>query len=214
MTRASHQLTITAVLTAAVLLTGCQSGSSAEPLSLAGLTKTADAVPDDGADTCPLPYDMAEAAKKAGTGAPGGPGAERDMEAPTATAEGGKRAKPGDPLAVNPGVLISCTFHVGQNDVQVHTIATRDRDAINLLGPVVSSLASKSSGDTVGYLGKAGAADAGDVIGDGGAIASVRLELDGEGDAALLVGVSEADIATLTPEVIEGLAGALAQQLG
>ncbi|WP_405680791.1 hypothetical protein OG239_03115 [Streptomyces sp. NBC_00868] len=45
-------------MTTAALLAGCQSGG-ATPLSLSGLTETADSMGAKGADTCPLPYDIA-----------------------------------------------------------------------------------------------------------------------------------------------------------
>ncbi len=115
-----------AVLTAAVLLPGCQGGGGTAPLSLKGLTETADGIPDGGADSCPLPYDLAAAAKEAGVDAAAGPGSARDKDEPAATGEGGKRAKPGETLAENPGALVSCVFHLGDEDVRVHTLATRD----------------------------------------------------------------------------------------
>ncbi|MEU3556446.1 hypothetical protein [Streptomyces fragilis] len=48
-----------AVAAAVVLAAGVGCDAGGEQLSLAGLTGTADAVPEDGADTCPLPYDIA-----------------------------------------------------------------------------------------------------------------------------------------------------------
>lgn len=99
---------------AAALVTGCQSaaggtGGGATPLSLIGLTKAADGMSDDGAAACPLPYDVAEAAKTAGLNEAAGAGPAQDDGEPVATAEGGTRVKFGEPLAENPGVLVSCT---------------------------------------------------------------------------------------------------------
>ncbi|MFG3550110.1 hypothetical protein [Streptomyces sp. NPDC047725] len=213
MTHVRNRLTLASALAAAALITGCQSGSGADPLSLGSLTKTADAVPDDGTDTCPLPYDLAEAAKDAGVEAEAGPGSAEEDGKPAATAEGGKRAEPRSPLAVNPGVLISCTFHIGRADVQVHTIATSEQHAIYPLAPVISSLASLSADDVTGYVKKAAAAEAGKVVTtDNGSVASLRLKLDGEGDAALLVGTADGESAPLTPEQLSEVTKTLAEQ--
>ncbi|MFF3842286.1 hypothetical protein [Streptomyces sp. NPDC001930] len=200
MTHGRHRLLIAGALTAATLVTGCQSGGTeggAAPLSLSGLTATADGMPDKGASTCPLPYDVAEAAQAAGLNGATGAGPVQDDGDPVATAEGGKRAEPGEPLAQNPGVLVSCTFHIGRDDVQVHTVATRTPQAIAPLAPVIQMLSGSSVDDLVGYMKKAGDAKAGDaVVTDSGNVAAVRLKLDGDGDAFLLVGLGEAGAAS------------------
>ncbi|GAA2655982.1 hypothetical protein [Streptomyces vastus] len=214
-----HRLTVAAALTAAALMTGCQSddgdsSSGTAPLSLSGLTETADGIPDDGTSTCPLPYDMAKAAKVASLDAEAGPGPVQDGDAPVATAEGGKRAKPGEPLAENPGALVSCTFHIGQESVQVHTLATREPSGIAPLAPVVSSLAAVTADDLTSYVDKVGKAEAGEVvITDSGNVAAVRLKLDGDGDASLLVGAGEAGTASLNRKQVGDLTKALADQV-
>ncbi|MEU3743763.1 MULTISPECIES: hypothetical protein [Streptomyces] len=220
MTHARHRLLIAATLTAATLVTGCQSdaggaGGGAAPLSLSGLTKTADGMPDDGASTCPLPYDVAEAAKAAGLNGATGAGAVRDDGDPVATAEGGKRARPGEPLAENPGVLVSCTFHIGEDDVQVHTVATRKPQAIAPLAPVVQMLSGSSVDELVGYMKKAGDAEPGDAVVTGsGNVAAIRLKLEDDGDAYLLVGLGEAGTRSSDRrQQVSDLAGALAGQL-
>ncbi|MFC8103219.1 hypothetical protein ACH4MG_31395 [Streptomyces sp. NPDC017454] len=185
-----------------------------ESLSLKSLTETADGVPDDGASTCPLPYDMAEAAKTAGLEPDSGPGPVQDGDEPVATAEGGKRAAAGDPLAENPGALVSCTFHVGEEDVQVHTLATREPSGIAPLAPVVSSLAAADNDDLVSYVDKVAQTEVGEVvITDSGNVASVRLKLDGEGHAALLVGTGRTGRTSLTSEQVGDLTSALADQV-
>ncbi|WP_318210794.1 MULTISPECIES: hypothetical protein [unclassified Streptomyces] len=217
MTHGRHRPLIAAALAAATLVTGCQSdaGGGAAPLSLSGLTKTADGMPDDGADTCPLPYDVAEAAKAAGLDGAAGAGPVQDGGDPVATAEGGKRAKPGEPLAENPGALVSCTFHIGKDDVQVHTVATRTPQAIAPLAPVIQMMSGSSVDELVGYTKKAGDAKAGDaVVTDSGNVAAVRLKPDGDGDAFLLVGLGEAGAASPDREQQVGdLAKALAGQV-
>ncbi|MFI0990611.1 hypothetical protein [Streptomyces exfoliatus] len=222
MTHARHRLLIATALTAltaVTLVTGCQSdargtGGGAAPLSLSGLTTTADGMSDVGESTCPLPYDVAEAAKGAGlNGATAAGSVEDDM--PVATAEGGKRARPWEPLAKNPGALVSCTFRIGEDDVQVHTVATRKPQAIAPLAPVVQTLSGSSVDELAGYMKKAGDAEPGDVVvTDSGNVAAVRLKLDGDGDAYLLVSLGEAG--TGSPDhrqQVGDLAGALAGQV-
>ncbi|MGW0753311.1 hypothetical protein [Streptomyces sp. NPDC002587] len=175
-------------MTAAGLLAGCQSSGGATPLSLSGLTETADSMGAKGADTCPLPYDIAKAAKAAGLEGEARPGHADGGDEPVATAEGGKRARPGDALAQNPGVLVSCDFRIGQEDVVVYTVATRDRQAINPLAPAIQQQAGMDLESLRAYLKQAGEAGAGEpVVTASGNLASVRLSLDGKGDAFLVV---------------------------
>lgn len=216
MTPTRHRPLVAAALTAATLVVGCQSdgGGGMAPLSLSRLTGTADDMPAKGSDTCPLPYDMAKAAKTAGLDAPSGPGPVRGDDDPVATAEGGERAEPGEPLAENPGALVSCVFHVGRDDVQVHTIATRERHAIAPLAPLIQTLSGVSTDDLISYVKKAGDARAGDVTGAGsGNVAAVRLGLDGDADAFLLVGAGENGTASLDRKQVAGLTEALAAQV-
>ncbi|WP_051774292.1 hypothetical protein [Streptomyces sp. NRRL S-237] len=202
-----------AAATAAALLAACQSGGAA-PLSLSGLTKTVDGMAPDGTDKCPLSYDMAKAVKTAGVDTAAGPGSVNGADGPAATGEGGKRAKPEEPLAENPGALVSCTFHIGPEDVEVHTIATRKPQASASLAPVVQRQAGMSTDDLIAYMNKAGEAEAGEpVLTGSGNVATVRLKLDGEGDAALLIGIGETGRSSLEPARVGALAEALASQV-
>lgn len=98
--------------------------------------------------------------------------------------------------------------------MNVHTVATRKRHAIYQLTPVVSSLAAVSASDAVSYVEKAGAAEVGEVvITDSGNVAAVRLKLDGDGDAALLVGAGHAGTASLDRKQISDLTEALVEQV-
>lgn len=211
MTHRRYGLTIAAV-TATALLAGCQSGGAA-PLSLSGLTETVNDMAAEGTDTCPLPYDITKAAKAAGIDAPAGPGSVDGGDGPLATGEGGKRAKPGEGLAENPGALVSCTFHIGQEDVEVHTVATREPQAIAPLAPVVQRLAGMPVDGLVAYMKQAGEAKAGEpAVTGSGNVAAVRLRPDGEGDAFLLVGVGEGRT-SLDWERVSDLARTLADQV-
>ncbi|MGW6846783.1 hypothetical protein [Streptomyces sp. NPDC054958] len=202
-----------AAATAAALMAGCQSGGAA-PLSLSGLTKTVDGMEPEGTDKCPLAYDIGAAAKTAGVTATGGPGSVKEADGPAATGEGGKRAKAGEALAENPGALVSCTFHLGTEDVEVHTIATRKPQASAPLAPVAQNLAGMSTDDLIAYMKKSGEAKVGEPAMTGsGNVATVRLKLDGEGDAALLIGVGAGGRSSLEPARVGALAQALAGQV-
>lgn len=209
-----YGLTIAAA-TAAALLTACQGGGAAA-LSVSGLTKTADALPDKGAAACPLSYDIAKAAKAAGMDGEAGKGSLEDPDDQVATGEGGKRTVPGDALAENPGALVTCHFHVGREDVDVYTIATEKRPAIAPLAPMVQYFAEVSVEDLSGFLKEAGDAKPGvPVATENGAAAAVRLRLEGEGDAYVLVGIEKpAGAAPSDGKRITALAKALAGQVG
>ncbi|MFJ4775371.1 hypothetical protein [Streptomyces sp. NPDC088762] len=212
MTHRRYGLTIAAV-TAAALLAGCQSGG-ASPLSLDGLTKTVDGMPPRGADSCPLPYDLTKAAKTAGVDAPTGPGPVKDTGEPLATGDGGKNAPPGSPLAENPGALVSCTFHIGQEDLEVRTVVTRNPSAGNQLAPLTQQLAGMSLDDLTAYMKQVGEAETGEpVVTGSGNVAGVRLKPDGDGDAYLLVSVGEDGRTSLGRAKVESLASALADQV-
>ncbi|MEU5461787.1 hypothetical protein ACH41C_30660 [Streptomyces althioticus] len=213
MTLSRHRAVTAAVLAAIALLAGCQSGT--ESLTASGLTETADDIPEEGASSCPLPYDMAAAAESAGLEGEAGSGPVReDGDTPVATSEGGKRAEPGDPLAEHPGALVSCTFHIGRRDLQVHTIATRKPNAITPLAPVAAALSRLSGSETVDYVNGAAKAETGEVlVASSGNVATVRLKLKGEGDAALLVGFEESSTAAPSPKQVEELTVALADQV-
>ncbi|MFH8887500.1 hypothetical protein [Streptomyces sp. NPDC017949] len=199
---------------AAALLAGCQSGGAAA-LSLSGLTGTADAVPAEGAAKCPLAFDIAKAAKAAGVDGDAAPGSAKDPGSPVATAEGGKRAEAGTPLAQNPGALVSCTFHIGQEDVVAHTAVTRQPTAVAPLAPIVRQTSGSSVDELKSYIDQVGKARIGEPVATGsGNVAAVRLELDGDGDAVLLLGAGSDGRSALNGKQVGALTKALAEQLG
>ncbi|WP_328618890.1 hypothetical protein [Streptomyces sp. NBC_00354] len=176
----------------AALLTACGGDSGSKPLSLSGLTETADGIPDAGQDTCPLPYDIAKAAKAAGLNGEAGPGRAKAADGPAvATGEGGKRTKPDSPFGRNPGALVTCLFHIGEEDVEVHTVATGKPLALSPVTPVVQRYAAVEVGPLGNYMHQATSTKPGGapVTTVNGNASSVHLELDGDGDAYLLVGI-------------------------
>ncbi|MFF3432086.1 hypothetical protein [Streptomyces sp. NPDC002602] len=198
---------------AVTFLAGCQSGS-APALSLGGLTKTADAIPREGQASCPLSYDITKAAKAAGADGASAPGSLKEPGAAVATAEGGNRAEAGTPLAQNPGALVSCVFHIGREEVVVHTAATRHSQAVAPLAAIVAQLAGSSTDDLIAYINRMAEAKIGEpVVTKSGNVAAVRLKLDGEGDAVMVVGAGDTGHSSLGRERITVLATSLADQL-
>lgn len=138
----------------------------------------------------------------------------KDPGAAVATAEGGERAEAGTPLAQNPGALVSCVFHIGREEVVVHTAATRHSQAVAPLAAIVAQLAGSSTDDLIAYINGMAKAKIGEpVVTKSGNVAAVRLKLDGEGDAVMVVGAGEAGRSSLGQERITALATSLADQI-
>ena len=96
---------VVAALGMATVLGACGSGGSSPKLDESGLTKLALGV-RSGTTSCPVPYDLAKAAHKAGvTGA-----ARPATGAAAVTADTAKTAEPGAPLAKNGGSVLYCNY--------------------------------------------------------------------------------------------------------
>ncbi|MCX4673861.1 hypothetical protein OG413_00735 [Streptomyces sp. NBC_01433] len=225
-----------AMLLATALLTGCGqgdgggggrggdgsgasdagAGKAAGPVSVSALRALADKVGPDGADDCPLPYDITRAAKAAGlsgeTGAGGAAGG--DADAPAVTAENGRDAEGPGGFAANPGALVSCLFHVGAGTVEVHTIATQSASAENLLAPVIMSAGGFSTEKLTAYLKRTGAGAPGEAVAsENGDCVTVRVRPTDDGDASLVVTAGEDGTSGPGREKLSGLALALHAQL-
>ncbi|MEV0413147.1 hypothetical protein AB0I68_20710 [Streptomyces sp. NPDC050448] len=200
-----------ALVAAAVLLAGCRGGDA---LSVDELQEIAGGVDPEGGIECPLPYDFAKAATAAGVAGDAGPGHARGV-LPAISAETGEGADRDAPLARNPGALVSCVFHIGQEDLEVHTVATQKPQALSVLLPVVSKAAGVGPEGLIPFSEETAAAKAGTpVLATSGNVAAVRLELDGDGDASLLLTAGDAGHSGLSRDQVEDLARALAGQIG
>ncbi|MCI4040663.1 hypothetical protein [Streptomyces sp. TRM75563] len=213
------------VLLAAALLTGCgqgdddgASGAAADgTVSVSALRAAVDEVGPDGADTCPLPYDIAEAAKKAGLSgrAGAGPAPGDDSDDPAVTGESKWAVDGPAGFATHPGALISCLFHVGGESVEVHTVATESRTAENVLTPVIMNAGALSLDDSTSYLERTASAAPGEAVAtENGGCVTVRMQPVDAGDAALVVTAGEGDGAGPGREKLTALASALHAQLG
>ncbi|MFJ6514327.1 hypothetical protein ACIQMO_16860 [Streptomyces sp. NPDC091406] len=212
------------VLLAAALLTGCgqdggdgSSGAADGTVSVSALRAAVDEVGPDGADACPLPYDVAEAAKKAGlpgkTGA--GPAPGDDSDDPAVTGESKWAVDGPGGFATHPGALISCLFHVGGETVEVHTVATESRRAENVLMPVIVDAGALSLDDGTSYLERTASAAPGEAVAtENGGCVTVRVKPADDGDAALVVTAGEGDGDGPGREKLTAMASALHAQLG
>ncbi|MFG2644562.1 hypothetical protein ACGFYP_26745 [Streptomyces sp. NPDC048370] len=207
-------------LTCAVLLAtlvGCGGGGGADAggsLGVDRVVELAEGVGKDGADACPIPYDAGKAAEAAKVGEgieAGAAGAEAGK--PMATGEGGKTSDPQSAFAGKPGGLISCSYHVGGEDLTIHTVGTEAGSAINILLPTAQNAGSMSVEDVKAFHAKAADAKFGEPAASrGGNVVTVRLDSGGKGDVALLLTVGEEDKSALKPEQVQELARTFAAQ--
>ncbi|GHB30371.1 MULTISPECIES: hypothetical protein [Streptomyces] len=216
--RGSRYAVCCAAVLMTALLTGCQTdtGSGTGPsVSVEGLAQTADEVGPEGADTCPLPYDFAKAASAAEIPGEAGPGlASGGGDESTATAENGFEAEQDEPFAGNPGALVSCWFHVGEQSVQVHLIAAEKPQPEYLLAPLLVSVSGQEVDAVNSYLRRTEKGAPGrPVLGSTGDYATVRVEPDGEGHAALLLTPGDADTDRLDGKQLTDLSRALYAQI-
>ncbi|MEU1128241.1 hypothetical protein ABZ371_32830, partial [Streptomyces sp. NPDC005899] len=180
-----------------------------------GLAATADEVGRGGADTCPVPYDFEEAVSAAGIAGEAGPGpAPGGADEPTATAENGLEAEEGAPFADNPGALVSCWFHIGQRSVEVHLVAARKAGAEVMLAPVVLEAGGEDIDALKAYFRRTGEAAPGrPVLGEAGDYATVGVEAEERGGAALLVTQDDAGGTPVRGEPLSSLSRALYERI-
>ncbi|MDT0428634.1 MULTISPECIES: hypothetical protein [Streptomyces] len=214
-----HVLPGAAVL-AVALLAGCQGGTDdgaggdGVPVSVERLAEMADEVGPDGSDTCPLPYDFAKAASTAKITGEAGDGAAAGDDEPAATAENGYKAEKGAPFADNPGGLVSCWFHVGGQSVEVHLVAAEKPQPESLLAPVLVRVSGQDAEELDPYLRRTEKGEPGTpVLGTTGDYATVRVEPEGEGHAALLLTLGEPEGPGLGEDQLSALSRALYEQI-
>ncbi|MFJ9807204.1 hypothetical protein ACIRTB_03055 [Streptomyces sp. NPDC101158] len=197
-------------------LVGCGSGGTdaGGSLSLDRLVETAEKVGKDGADTCPLPYDPAKAAEAAKLGQDIEPGpAEAGSDKPAATAEGGRTTDPQSPYAGKAGAWVTCSYHVGGEDLVVHAAGAEAGQAVSLMLPTMQAAAGMSVDETKAYWEKTSKAKSGEPVpSTSGNIATVPLGSGDKGDVALLLTAGESGKTSLKPEQVTELAKAFAAQ--
>ncbi|MET9955486.1 hypothetical protein ABZ135_28620 [Streptomyces sp. NPDC006339] len=205
-----------AVLLATLVGCGGDGGGAGGSLSVDRLITLAEEVGKDGADNCPLPYDVKEAAEAAKVGERIQLGAaDAEADDPVATAEGSRTtdANAQSPWGSKPGAWITCSYHVGDESLVVHTAGTEAGSVVNLLLPTTQSASGMSIDEVRAYQEKADKAKPGEPVPtSGGNVITVRLDSGGKGDVALLLTVGENDKSKLKPEQVLELARTFADQ--
>lgn len=191
-----------ATLAAAALLAGCSSGGS--DLTVSGLRDKA-APAAKGAASCPVDYDIAAAARKAGLA-----GRTKDGRATAETTAG---ASADSPIAQAKGVDLECAYTVNGEKITVQTVAVEKGRAVYLMAPLIARDAALSSSQLRTYLGKAVKSDPHRAaVTPSGNVATVPLPASGTGDLALVTTFGADGKTTLTPHQVTVLAEALSHQ--
>jgi hypothetical protein len=202
------------VLSALVGCGGTAASGGGGTLSVDRVVEFAEEIGKDGADACPLPYDVgkaAEAAKVDQGVQPGAAGAEADE--PVATAEGGRTTDPQSVWAGKTGALITCSYHVGGDDLKIHTSGTEVGSGVYVLSPTIHMVGDMGEDELKSYTEKATKAKTGETTpSKGGNVVTVRLDAGGKGDVALVVTAGESGKTSLKPEQVLELARTFAAQ--
>ncbi|MEU8622741.1 hypothetical protein [Streptomyces sp. NPDC048623] len=199
-------------------LVGCQSGGAASgdgtALSVNRLAQLADEVGEDGSDNCPLPYDVKKAAGAVGLGKEIEPGAPDDaLGAVVATAENGTQPEKESAWAANPGALVSCMYHSGEDALKIHTIGGEKPGVVSLLAPVMQRDGGMNTTELGPYVEKTKKAAPGEAVqSEGGNVVTVPLSAGDTGNVAIVLTVGNMGKTSLTPEQILELAKTFAGQ--
>ncbi|WP_370415171.1 hypothetical protein [Streptomyces fradiae] len=203
---------------ALVGLVGCQSGESGsgdhDALSVERLALLADGVGKGSSKDCPLPYDVAKAAAKVGLGNDIVPGAPDDQDAVVATAENGTQPEKDSAWAANPGALVRCTYHVGEDALKIYTIGGRKPGVVSLLVPVMQQAGGMDvSSELAPYVEETKKAAPGEAVQSaGGNVVTVPLSTDDADHVAMVLTVGNMGKTSLKPGQILELAKTFAAQ--
>jgi hypothetical protein len=159
----------------------------------------------DPGESCPVPFDMAAAAKAAGV--------EERTEAGTVSGETADEGEPSAPLTLFKGALVSCAYGIGKEKAHVFTVGVGKGTAVGVLLPQIQHDAGMAMTELKSYAAEAAEApDGKPLLTPSGNVAAVRLPADGKGDLALVVALGE-DRTALTKAQVTDLTGKLADQV-
>ncbi|MEU6988609.1 hypothetical protein ABZ946_35270 [Streptomyces sp. NPDC046324] len=203
-----------AVMLATLVACGGDGSDAGGSLSVDRLVTLAEEVGKDGADSCPVPYDAGKAGESAKLGESIEPGhATSDAASPVATAEGGRTTDPQSVWQGKTGALISCSYHVGEEKLEIHTIGTEEGSGIYALAPVIQSAGSMGVDELKSYTEEGAKAKTGAAVpSKSGNVVTVRLDAEGKGDVALVMTSGESGETSLKPEQVVELAKTFAAQ--
>ncbi|MGW4727537.1 hypothetical protein [Streptomyces sp. NPDC004291] len=205
-----------------VLLVACGGSGGADAkagsggsLTVARVVELAREVGEDGAETCPLPYDVgaaAKAAKLGGTIEPAPP-ASNTADTPVTAEDGSERPEEGTAWAVNPGALVSCSYRTGGDALEIHTIGGEKQGVVSVMAPVIQRASGMSASELAPYVTAASGKQPGEPVATGsGNVVTVRLDSGGKGDVALVLTVGDSGKTSLERGQVLELARALASQ--
>lgn len=193
------------LVAAVVALTAC--GGSG--LTVGGLEQQVTPALTTSTGPCPVPYDVAAAAKSSGIAGDVAP-----ADSDPVSAEDSDSAEAGDFLEqVGPAVDLECDYRVGQTDVTTYLVATsKANSAVSALLPEVAFLSGGDPTTLNAMVVPIMSTEPGSAVPiPGGKAAVVRLAVQ-DGDGAFVVGVDPADGISSTQ--VAALAESLAAQLG
>ncbi|MDJ0340975.1 hypothetical protein QMK19_08905 [Streptomyces sp. H10-C2] len=179
--------------------------------SRGGLVKLADAVHAKPATTCPVPYDIAKAAKSAGAAGNAVPATGSD----TVSADTEHTVGADSPLAQNQGTILYCNYRIGSEPVEVYTVGTGKKGAaLPMMLPLIQRDAGMRRDDLAPYVKKLqDAQPRTGTLTPSGNVVSVELPTTGSGDILVVVTVAGEDGRTsLSAGAVQKLAQELAAQ--
>ncbi|MDF4250320.1 hypothetical protein [Streptomyces sp. WMMB303] len=172
--------------------------SASAPLSVAAVGRMA----AEPGSRCPVPYDVAAAARAAGVH-----GGVED-----GSVEGELPDGADSPLAQSDGALVDCGYRLGEEQVRLFTVGVAKGYAVSVLLPQIQHDAGIPMDDLLDYAGRAQRAKRGEaLLASSGNVAAVRLPVTGEGDVALVLSIGE-HRTRLSEEQVTELATRLAGQ--
>jgi hypothetical protein len=193
-----------ALVAAVVSLTAC-GGSK---LSVSGLNEQVTPALTSSAGPCPVPYDVAAAAKSSGIAGDVAP-ADTDP----VSAENSDSPEAVDFLKqVGPAVDLECDYEIGQMGVTTYLVATsKANSAVSALLPEAALLSGGDAEALDGAVVPIMSTEPGSAVPiPGGKAAVVRLDVQ-DGDGAFVVGVDPPD--GISPTQLSEFAEALADQI-
>ncbi|MQY16184.1 hypothetical protein SRB5_63800 [Streptomyces sp. RB5] len=211
---------LSATVVTALALTGAACGSDkgggggGDALSVDRIRDLA-AKTKDGADTCPVDWDLVAAAKAAGVEGRVGPQAGKDAvkgELPQPDVP-----SPDDMLESVDGALLECAYEINGEKASVFASGAGKGRATNMLLPLIAATDELGMSKLSAYAEEAGKAGEGSVLlTPNNTAATVRLPENG-GDVVLtfVTGSTRADAkSSLTPDQVSRIAEELAGQVG
>ncbi|MFD5110032.1 hypothetical protein [Streptomyces cinereoruber] len=215
-----HRAAATGAVGLSVLLVACggSGGTDAKAggsLTVERVVELAREVGEDGAEKCPLPYDVdaiAKAAKLGGTVEPAPP-ASTTADTPVTAEDGSGQPEEGTAWAVNPGALVSCSYRVGGDALEVHTVGGEKRGVVSLMAPVIQRASGMPAAELAPYVTEASGKQPGEAVATGsGNVVTVRLDSGGKGDVALVLTAGDSGKTSLERGQVLALARAFASQ--